>query len=191
MNFVLTLLYPEEWKLNFYKNISSYIVSWQVSEEIFFRLIPHMFHLTYLLTSSKYEKTSETSYILFKGWLATSYAADLVGIKVSTKVDWSIFPMIYLKNQNFQEMFWRDIENKMYEYMNQLKNLKEKGIENVIDQLKEAYKIYGQELPKDLEESLKNVVEHLYESFRLISRSIAPNGDINLEKCKKLRTCEQ
>jgi len=44
----------------------------------------------------------------------------------------------------------------MYEYMNQLKNLKEKGIENVIDQLKEAYKIYGQELPKDLEESLKN-----------------------------------
>jgi hypothetical protein len=120
-----------------------------------------MFHLTYLFTSSKYEKTSETSYILFKGilfkgWLATRYAADLVGIKVSTKVDWSIFPMIYLKNQNFQEMLWRDIENKMYEYMNQLKNLKEKGIENVIDQLKEAYKIYGQELPKDLEESLKN-----------------------------------
>jgi len=65
----------------------------------------------------------------------------------------------------------------MYEYMNQLKNLKEKGIENVIDQLKEAYKTYGQELSKDLEESLKNVTEHLYESFRLISRSIAPNGE--------------
>jgi hypothetical protein len=181
MNLILTLLHPEE--SDIYKYLTTHIVSNYIAEETFFELIPYMFHITILKISPPPDRTPS----LAKGWLTTEYAADLVAIKVATKVNWRIFPGVFLNIPIFRENLWERVEKIMYEQLNYLKDIKEHRVKELIEDLEKTYESISLKLPEEVKDSLHKSVTHLYDTFKLLCKSIETHGDIRLETYGRLR----
>ena len=181
MNLILTLLYPEESEI--YKYLTTHIVSDYIAEETFFELIPYMFHITILKISPPPDMIPS----LAKGWLTTEYAADLVAIKIATKVNWRISPGVFLGIPLFRENLWERVEKLMYEQLNYLKDIKEHRVKELIEDLEKTYESIGLKLPEEVKDSLHKSATYLYDTFKLLCRSIETHGDTLLETYGRLR----
>jgi hypothetical protein len=185
MNLILTLLYPEESEaLKLHESFAVYYTSGFIAQETFFDILPYMFHLTILLTSPQPSKI----FLLAKGWLTAEYAADLVAIRLATKVDWNIFPRAFLRIPLVQERLWGIVEGKMRDRLRSLEDLKERGVEELVEVLSEVYKGAGLELPAGVKGLLSQAIEHLHKNFETLCRSISTYRDIKLKKLRKIKT---
>lgn len=185
MNLILTLLYPEEVEaLKLHESFAVYFTSSFIAQEMFFDILPHMFHLTILLTSPQPSKIP----LLAKGWLTAEYAADLVAIRLATKVDWNIFPHAFLRTPLVQDKLWEVVESEMYKRLKRLEDLKERGVEELVEVLSEVYKSAGLKLPVGVKDLFSQAIEHLHKNFEALRRSISTYGDIRLKTYGRLRS---
>ena len=182
MNLILTLLYPEETTApNLHESFAVYFTF--IAQEVFFDILPYMFHLTILLTSPQPSKIP----LLAKGWLTAEYAADLVAVRLATKVDWNIFPHAFLRIPLVQDKLWDVVESEMYERLKRLEDLKKRGVEELVEVLSEVYKSAGLELPVGVKDLFSQAIKHLHENFEALCRSISAYGDIRLKTYGRLR----